>query len=35
LAKILHDHLQQLLYAARLNVETLRCHNQDQPPPRK
>jgi signal transduction histidine kinase len=33
LAKILHDHLQQLLYAARLNLETLRSQNHDRPPP--
>ena len=32
LAQILHDHLQQLLYAARLHLNTLRRHNPDDPP---
>ena len=33
LARVLHDHLQQLLYAARLNLETLRHRNPEDPPP--
>jgi signal transduction histidine kinase len=32
LAQILHDHLQQLLYAARLHLGTLRHRNPDDPP---
>ena len=32
LAQILHDHLQQLLYAARLNLDALRRRDPDQPP---
>jgi signal transduction histidine kinase len=33
LAQILHDHLQQLLYAARLHLDTLRRHSADEHPP--